>query len=166
MLELIVGIVLATGAMFFVLRPIVAPTSEPDPGDSADEGLDPDDDMSPRAVALRALKEIEFDRATGKLSDADYEALKHKYTAAAVMALRDEGRGTGEASIRSVTSRASSPVTRPSCGVHGRRPERDAQYCSECGRRLGAASGFCARCGAPLEADARFCSACGRRSAA
>ena len=35
---------------------------------------DPDDDMSPQAVALRALKEIEFDRATGKLSDTDYDA--------------------------------------------------------------------------------------------
>src|SRR5439155_1071449 len=45
MLELIVGIVLATGAMFFVLRPIIAPTSEPDSGDTTDEGLDPDDDM-------------------------------------------------------------------------------------------------------------------------
>src|SRR5439155_7713713 len=45
MLELIAGIVLATGAMFFVLRPIIAPTSEPDSGDTTDEGLDPDDDM-------------------------------------------------------------------------------------------------------------------------
>ena len=170
MLELIVGIVLATGAMFFVLRPIVAPTPAPaagdTSGDTSDEGLDPDDDMSPRAVALRALKEIEFDRATGKLSDADYDALKQKYTAAAVTALRDEGRGTGEVSIRSVTSRPPSLVPRPSCVAHGPRPEPDARFCSECGRRLGDAGGFCARCGTPLEADARFCSACGRRIAA
>jgi predicted nucleic acid-binding Zn ribbon protein len=166
MLELIVGIVLATGAMFFVLRPIVAPKPESDAGDDADEGLDPDDDMSPRAVALRALKEIEFDRATGKLSDADYEALKQKYTGAAVTALRDEGRGTGEVSIKSVTTRPPSLVPRPACAVHGPRPEKDAHFCSECGRRLGDAGGFCARCGTPLEADARFCSACGRRIAA
>ena len=166
MFELIVGIVLATGAMFFVLRPIVAPRAESDAGDTADEGLDPDDDMSPRAVALRALKEIEFDRATGKLSDTDYEALKRKYTSEAVTAMRDEGRGTGEVPITSATPRPPSLVSRPSCAVHGPRPEKDARFCSECGRRLGDAGGFCARCGTPLEAEARFCSACGGRIAA
>jgi hypothetical protein len=31
-------------------------------------------------MALAALKEIEFDRETGKLSDADYELLKTRYT--------------------------------------------------------------------------------------
>jgi hypothetical protein len=48
--------------------------------------LDPEDDLSTRAVALRALKEIEFDRATGKLADADYDALKQRYTAEALEA--------------------------------------------------------------------------------
>ena len=53
--------------------------------------------MSPQAVALRALKEIEFDRATGKLSDSDYEQLKAKYTAEAVAAMRGEqGAGSRE----------------------------------------------------------------------
>jgi predicted nucleic acid-binding Zn ribbon protein len=165
MFELIVGIVLATGAMFFVLRPIVAPRPEPDAGDAEDEGLDPDDDMSPRAVALRALKEIEFDRATGKLSDTDYEALKRKYTAEAITAMRDEGRGTGDA--RSIPlAHPALRVPQPACAVHGPRAEQDARFCSECGRRLGDAGGFCARCGTPLEAEARFCSACGRRIAA
>src|SRR5439155_18632511 len=59
----------------------------------ADDGDDPEDDMSPQTVALRALKEIEFDRATGKLSDADYEQLKAKYTAEALAAMRGEGAG-------------------------------------------------------------------------
>ena len=30
--------------------------------------------IRPRAIALAALREIEFDRATGKLSDEDYAA--------------------------------------------------------------------------------------------
>ena len=52
------------------------------------EPVDPEE--TPKGVALPALKEIEFDRETGKLSDADYELLKGKYTAAALEALRAE----------------------------------------------------------------------------
>ena len=92
MLELIVGILLAAGASYYVLRPILRPFPSTAPrSGSGDEGEDPDDDLSPRAVALRALKEIEFDRATGKLSDADYDSLKAKYTEEALAALRGEG---------------------------------------------------------------------------
>src|SRR6266699_2545819 len=91
MLELILGVLLAAGATYFVLLPILRPPVESANGaEPGDEGEDPADDMSLQTVALRALKEIEFDRATGKLSDADYEQLKAKYTAEALAALRGE----------------------------------------------------------------------------
>ena len=41
-------------------------------------------------MALLALKEIEFDRETGKLSDEDYEMLKERYSAEALDALAEE----------------------------------------------------------------------------
>ena len=168
------GILLAAGGIFFVLEPILRPdTAGRGTGDGGrgqeGEGEDPDDDLSPRAVALRALKEIEFDRATGKLSDADYETLKDKYTAEALAALRaeprtgDEGRGTG---LAPVVTRPSSPVPRPACPTHGTRPETDAQFCSECGARLASAPGYCSHCGTSLESDARYCHSCGARVAA
>ena len=37
------------------------------------------DEETRSGIALLALKEIEFDRATGKLSDGDYEMLKERY---------------------------------------------------------------------------------------
>jgi len=161
-LELILGILLAAGATYYVLLPILRPAAE-SPGTETlvDEGDDPADDMSTRAVALRALKEIEFDRATGKLSDADYDQLKAKYTAEALAALRGESRLTPGVSP-GITK------TRPAvaCAEHGARPEKDAQFCSECGRRLGTASGYCVRCGTALETDARYCNTCGARVAA
>jgi|SRR5437867_946330 len=169
MLELILGIVLAAGATYIVLLPILRPPPPVESGAalSVDEGEDPADDMSLQTVALRALKEIEFDRATGKLSDSDYEQLKAKYTAEALAALRGEGgRGTGEGGTQRVSTRPASPVSRPSCPDHGARPEKDAHFCSECGRRLGSAPGYCARCGTALEDDARYCNRCGARVAA
>lgn len=139
-----------------ILRPPPDAAATPDAGD---EGEDPDDDLSRQAVALRALKEIEFDRATGKLSDTDYEALKAKYTTEALAALRNEAGNVPP----SATTFA---VSRFPCPEHGARPEIDAQFCSECGRRLGSAPAYCARCGRALETEARYCNACGARVAA
>jgi zinc ribbon protein len=165
MLELILGILLAAGAIYFVLLPILRPpvesASDAEPGD---EGEDPADDMSPQTVALRALKEIEFDRATGKLSDADYEHLKGKYTAEALAALRGE-TGNVQRETGHVVA-PSFPVSRFPCPEHGARPEIGALFCSECGRRLGDAPGYCSRCGTELESDARYCNRCGARVAA
>lgn len=171
MLELIVGILLATGATYYVLRPILRPApTDPRGGDAwSDEGDDPNDDLSPQAVALRALKEIEFDRATGKLSDSDYDQLHAKYTQEALSALREEGGPTPGASpgLREPRAVARGQSTeRPTCPVDGPRPERDAAFCSACGRRLGTAAGYCARCGSVLETDARYCNRCGSRVAA
>lgn len=170
MLELVLGVLLAAGAVSYVLRPIFRPGvagSGMREAGSGEEGEDPEDDLSPRAVALRALKEIEFDRATGKLSDADYDALRANYTGAALRALRGESGGGrretgGAAAGSSPVSRVPSPV----CPADGPRPEPDAEFCSSCGRRLGSAPGYCARCGTALEADARYCSRCGARVAA
>ena len=176
MAELIAGILLATGALYLVLRPILSAAGlapGTDDGAALAEGEDPDDDLSPRAVALRALKEIEFDRATGKLADADYAALEQQYTADALAALRAEQAGPSPGAPGPVVEQAPAGVTRsdtaprvPHCPTHGPRPEPDATFCSDCGRRLAAAPGYCARCGAALERDARYCHACGTRIAA
>jgi hypothetical protein len=150
-------------------------------GSAADEGEDPDDDLSPQAVALRALKEIEFDRATGKLSDDDYETLKARYTAEALAALRTGGemRDAGGVAAGATPHPASripdpasriphpaSPIPHAVCPTHGPRPEADAQFCAECGARLASAPGYCSRCGTSLEHDARYCHSCGARVAA
>jgi hypothetical protein len=173
--ELAVGILLAAAAVWFVLAPILRPARAAAAAAeaAAGEGDDPDEDASPRTVALRALKEIEFDRATGKLSDADYEALQRKYTAEALAALRAEPGPEPEAGAappgarppqRAEAGRASEHA--PACPAHGRRPEPGAEFCSDCGRRLAPAPGYCAQCGTALERAARYCHACGARVAA
>src|ERR1043166_8762810 len=53
-----------------------------------------------RGIALLALKEIEFDRATGKLADRDYEMLKARYSAEALAALGTHRAGAdGEGAV-------------------------------------------------------------------
>jgi len=170
LVELTLAVLLATGAVYFVLRPIFRVTASVVEGDEGDES---EEDLSPRAVALRALKEIEFDRATGKLSDADYDALKNQYTGMALDALREAGPSHAFPHPASPIPPPASPIPPPtspiphsSCPIHGPSSEIGARFCPECGRRLSAAHGFCARCGAALESGAHYCNACGARVAA
>ena len=159
--ELIAGVLLAVGVVWYVMSPVLRPAlAGGGTGDGGGEGemTDAEDDLSPRAVALRALKEIEFDRATGKLADTDYAELKQRYTAEALTALRGDERGEGGRG-KGEGQGAAFPV--PACPVHGPAAQPDAVFCSTCGRRLGGGPGFCSRCGTALEAGARFCNACG-----
>lgn len=131
-----------------------------------------------RGIALIALKEIEFDRETGKLSQRDYELLKTRYGAEALAALAAEKTSTpGMAlagnseeliatrlqSLRS--ARSTGRPAPPSCRDCGPRPEAGALYCSRCGLPLGAGA-FCTECGAALPDESRFCAACGSKVAA
>ena len=98
--EVSAALLLGVLALWLVLWPLVTPAGRrPRPEEP------PDPEETARGVALTALKEIEFDRETGKLSDADYGYLKEKYTAAALEALRaseDFSPDALETTLRSV----------------------------------------------------------------
>ena len=167
MLALIVGTILSVGALAYVLFPLlIASTPAIRRPRAATAPAN-----APEQEAVVALREIEFDRATGKLSDADYEALKATYTREALAALRADDSARAEAAI-AADDPAEAAVRRyrgtvlgaPACEAHGPRPEPDAVYCSECGRYL---AGTCAHCGTPVSRQgARFCEGCGRALAA
>ena len=163
--EVAAAILLGVLALWLVLWPMLSPGSL---APRAEEPPDPEE--TARGVALAALKEIEFDRETGKLSDADYAFLKEKYTAAALDALRAEAPDDIEAMVaarvrvlRAAPVKAGSSV--PACPTCGPRPESDAVFCSTCGQRLPVA-GRCNHCGAALAPASRFCEGCGNRVAA
>jgi hypothetical protein len=164
MIALIIGTLLAIGAMGWVLAPLFRGDAGVPIGPVSSARSDI---TARRERAVEALREIEFDRATGKLSDADYDMLKARYTRQAVSAMRSESGAAAvdESEIEAAIRRArEAQASVPSCAVHGRRPEPDAIYCSECGRFLG---GACAHCGAtPSAPGARFCEGCGHRLAA
>lgn len=166
MTALIVGTLLALLALAYVLFPLFAHEARtlPRPGSgrpaAADAGRGED--------AVDALREIEFDRATGKLSDTDYEALKATYTARALAAMRARDAAAAEHTLPAADA-AEAAVQRvrmrmQECATCGPRPEPDAVYCSSCGRYL---PGACAACGATItQPGARFCGGCGKTLAA
>jgi hypothetical protein len=169
-LEIIAAAVVGLAAVWLILQPLLLPGRTRIPVYEP-----PDLEDTPKGVALAALKEIEFDRETGKLSDEDYAFLKAKYTGAALEALRAEAPvaaagGDVEtmiaARVRALRSAATSAQPdAPSCSICGPRPEADAVFCSTCGQRV-REGGACAGCGAALPAGSRFCAQCGAGVAA
>ena len=90
MTALLVGSGLAVAALLYVLLPLVRGAGVTD----ATFVVEPSD-AEPVAGGIEALREIEFDRATGKLSDEDYASLRARYAPLALAELRArEGGGT------------------------------------------------------------------------
>ena len=74
---LVLAVALAVACVVFVARPFL---TNPDPADERPGEPEPSEEERLRLVeerdrALAALKELEFDHRTGKISDADYRDL-------------------------------------------------------------------------------------------
>ena len=77
MFALVLAVVLAVACVVFVARPFL---ENPDGADERPPQSEPSDEERLRLAeerdrALAALKELEFDHRTGKISDADYREL-------------------------------------------------------------------------------------------
>ncbi len=128
-IEVATAVLVAIALLALVLGPLASgPQAQPQPDDEPVEL-----DETARGVALLALKEIEFDKATGKLSEEDYASLKSRYTRAALEALKAD-----EAAVTDIgVAPRDSGVALLPCPACGPRPEPDAIFCSNCGRQLG-----------------------------
>jgi len=158
MIALIVGTVLAVAGVAYVLMPLLRAAAAGGTVNPTAANAEP----SAESSAIEALREIEFDRATGKLSDDDYSALKAQYTPRALIELRARESTTLSGEVGEV--REGLPPSSPSspfkevavassldpaealiaavsargliCLTDGPRPETDALFCSDCGRAL------------------------------
>jgi len=145
-LALILGVFVALAAVALVLDPLVRPAAARPPEPDLEPEADPLQHR--KELALAALKEIEFDRATGKIDDADYERMKARYTAEALDALRDQ---------EAVRARLEPKLAAVAVGAG------DAAEALVAAKRK-AGGRFCTECGAQLEGTGRFCVECGNRT--
>ena len=111
MIPLLIGTALALFALAFVLHPLFFP-----PARTYAQRIIRETAVRRATPAVDALREIEFDKETGKLSETDYDALRVSYTERALAELRQDSGAV--------------------CAVCGPRPEPDALFCSQCGAAL------------------------------
>ncbi|MFN0181594.1 MAG: zinc ribbon domain-containing protein [Gemmatimonadales bacterium] len=150
-LELFLIAALAVGVGWIVIGPLLGRR----PSVEFEEPLPIEETR--RGQALIAIKDLDFDHATGKIADDDYAELREKYVRDAATVIED---GASEPTETVVVPLAGTEAGGPTCRICGPRPESDARFCSSCGLSI-VGDGFCAGCGASLPAGARFCEACG-----
>jgi hypothetical protein len=108
-----------------------------------------------KALVLRSIKELEFDRAMGKVSQKDFDEMAGRLRARAIMLMKQvDAGGAGyrelierELQVRLNSRRAGStdvvtaPVTTPvsvvpACRSCGTTNDHDAAFCKRCGKSL------------------------------
>jgi hypothetical protein len=164
---------LAAAVLLFweALRSLVDPAA---PADHDDDDASRLASLESRKnAALRALKDIAFERSIGRLDEADYAQLEVRYRAEARAALAslDEGvqawRDAAESLLTEAERRATgAPAAEPE-PAPAAEPAPDAEVpsvvaatardraCPACGTRNDTDALFCKRCGARVEEEVR-----------
>ena len=113
-----------------------------------------------KMLALRSIKELEFDRAMGKLSDADWQDMSGRLRARAGRLMRQLDAGTGyrEQIERDLAKRLRQADARKAdpADVHG----ADLRRADPVGPPN---LPTCTKCATANDLDARFCKACGNK---
>jgi hypothetical protein len=137
---------LAAAGFYRMLSPLVGGAAMPSTealSDRARQVLERE-----KMLTMRALKDLEFDRSMGKMSQADFDEMSARLRARAmglIKQLDDDGSGYRSLIERELSARVAAPAPAP--------PASEAT-----------APGYCA-CGTSNDADAIFCKRCGARLA-
>ena len=96
-----------------------------------------------KMLVLRSIKELEFDRAMGKLSDSDWREMSGRLRARASRLMRqlDAGSGYRDQIERDLTKRMGqappvTPTPARACASCQIENDADARFCKSCGQRL------------------------------
>jgi len=122
-----------------------------------------------KALVLRTIKELEFDRAMGKVSDKDFGEMSTRLRARAAGLIRqlDAGSGYRETIEKEIAKRLGGPQGSAPHQVgsapHQASSTTSAPQQTATPPAAAAVARFCSSCGAKRDPDARFCKHCGAR---
>ena len=106
-----------------------------------------------KALALRTLKELEFDRAMKKISDDDYREMSTRLRARATRIIQQLDAGAGHRAR--IEADLAKRLSEREAGRTGDTPGQDKT------RSVKSATRACPSCSTSNDADARFCKECG-----
>ena len=119
-----------------------------------------------KTTLLRSIKELEFDRAMGKVSEGDFRDMSDRLRARAVRLIKqlDTGRaGYRELIERELTARRTAIESRLTAAgqvVSAQAPVEPAEEPAEPAPTI---APTCGRCGTINDSDAQFCKQCGNK---
>jgi hypothetical protein len=133
----------AAGALYRTLAPLAA--SEQDHGTQPLSDALRADLEREKALVLRSIKELEFDRAMGKVSAQDFDEMAGRLRSRAIGLMKQLDEGTTYRLLieRELQARTAAHQARPASPVCacGTTNDVDARFCKGCGTKLKTSEG-------------------------
>lgn len=155
---LIIGLILAAGLIIYIGRPLRR-GRRPGTTESQVDAL-----LAQRESLLTQIRELDFDHATGKVSDADHAPLRTQLVAEAAEVFRKldanapPGPASDDAFEAAVAARRKQSPQKESTADADLETaiasRRKRLTCPNCGKPFQPGDAFCAKCGATLSTQA------------
>jgi hypothetical protein len=131
---------LAALCFYRVLAPLVAPHADVE-RQPLSERMRADLERE-KALTLRSIKELEFDRAMGKVSPQDFDEMAGRLRARAIGIMKQLDAGSSayraliEKELAARMGNIPAPVATPGLCACGTANDSDARFCKSCGAKL------------------------------
>ena len=132
----------AAGAAAFAVYRTIAPLAGPEAvagAEAISEGLRAHLERE-KALTLRSIKELEFDKAMGKVSEADFADISGRLRARALALMADLDRAPAAPAAQAPPPPVPAPpaaANTRSCAACSTPNDTDARFCKNCGSGLG-----------------------------
>jgi hypothetical protein len=151
--SILIGLLLFTGSIAYVVLPFRQNRQK-----TVTNSQGPTQQVGKRNVVLAALRDLDFDYKTGKVSEEDYQPVRNQLMAEAAQYLAQEEK-EAERLEALIQSRRKAQQEDSKCG-HCDAPVRAGQcFCSRCGSAVN--NELCPSCGKNIKAEDLFCPSCG-----
>jgi predicted nucleic acid-binding Zn ribbon protein len=148
---LIIGFILMGAALVFVSRPFW----EKQKKGAKDFAIH----VSRRELVLAALRDLDFDFKTGKVSEEDYQPLRAQLLAEAAQYI--ESAKNEDEKLEALIQARRKGQQKIKCEHCGAPMEADQKFCSKCGTVTKTEA--CPSCGKKIRSGDLFCSSCGTK---
>ena len=153
--SVLTGLILLVASLGFVILPFrqkQSTTQQPHKADSHSPGK--------REAVLSALRDLDFDYKTGKVSEEDYTPLRAQLLGQAAQYIEQE-KNEEEKLEALIQSHRREQQKVSQCEHCGTSIEAGQRFCSKCGSAVD--NELCPSCGKKIRAGDQFCSSCGNR---
>lgn len=151
---ILIGLVLLGAAMVFVTLPFRQKNKK---------GLlplkDTESQNGQREAVLGALRDLDFDFKTGKVSEEDYQPVRVQLLAEAAQYMEVETKEDEQIEAL-IQNRRKAKTQSTKCNQCGAPMEVGQRFCPRCGSSV---SVSCPSCGKSIRAGDAFCSSCGTK---
>lgn len=151
--SILIGLLLFTGSIAYIVLPFRQNRRK-----TVTASKGPPQQVGKRDVVLAALRDLDFDFKTGKVSEEDYQPVRNQLMAEAAQYVEQEQK-EAERLEALIQSRRKAQQEDTTCGHCDALVRAGQRFCSKCGSAVN--NELCPSCGKNIQADDLFCPSCG-----